>query len=341
MNKVLISTEELYRLLGFFDRYDNYLISCHINPECDALGSQLALASFLRRLGKKVFMVNQDPVPKEFSFLPGSKSILGPEQLAQIHYDAVITVDCSGEDRLGDIYTAYKRPVYINIDHHISNTLFGEINWVDPEASSVSEMVYRIFKIADMEIKKKEAINIYSGIVNDTGCFRYPNTKSFTHQAAADLLSTGIDGYAIYQKIYEHRNFRQIKVVAETLATISSAMRGRLIWMIYSPLGVKDGKAEYDISDEVLNIARQIKDAEVFLLFKPAGEGRVRINFRSRGKVDVNYIAKMFGGGGHSTASGCSIDGEMDEVVKMVVETIKQEIKYVFPSLRHSSGKQA
>ncbi len=339
MNKVLVSTDELYRLIDFLDRYDNYVLSCHINPECDALGSQLALASFLKRRGKKVFMVNQDPVPKEFSFLPGSKEILGPDALDKIHYDAVITVDCSGEDRLGQIYERYKHPVYINIDHHISNTLFGEINWVEPTASSVCEMIYRLFKAANMPFKKREATNIYAGIVNDTGCFRYPNTTSFTHQASAELLSVGIDGYGIYQKIYEHRSFHQIKVVAETLATITSTLRGKIVWMIYSPLGVKDGKAMYDISDEVLNIARQVKDAEVFLLFKPAGEGKVRVNFRSRGKVDVNKVAQMFGGGGHSTASGCSIEGEMDEVVKMVVDAVKQEIKYVIPSLRHNSGK--
>jgi len=339
VNKVLVSTDELYRLIDFLDRYDNYVISCHINPECDALGSQLALASFLKRRGKNVFMVDQDPVPQEFSFLPGSKHILGPEALDEIHYDAVITVDCSGEDRLGQIYERYRHKVYINIDHHISNTLFGEINWVEPKASSVCEMMYRLFKAAKMDFQKREAVNIYAGIVNDTGCFRYPNTTSFTHQAAADLLSVGIDGYAIYQKIYEHRSFHQIRVVAETLATISSALRSKVVWMIYSPLGVKDGKAMYDISDEVLNIARQVKDAEVFLLFKPAGEKRVRINFRSRGKVDVNKVAQMFGGGGHSTASGCSIEGEMEDVVKMVVDAVKQEIKYVIPSLRHNAGK--
>ncbi len=339
MNKVLISSDELYRLIDFLDRYDNYVISCHINPECDALGSQLALASFLRRRGKKVHMINQDPVPKEFAFLPGSKEILPPSAIEKVHYDAVITVDCSGEDRLGDIFKKFKHGVYINIDHHISNTLFGEINWVEPKASSVCEMIYMLFKSAKVPFKKREATNIYAGIVNDTGCFRYPNTTANTHIAAGELLSTGIDGYKIYQSIYEHKGFHQIKVIANTLATISSTLRGKIVWMIYSPLGVKDGKAVYDISDEVLNIARQVKSAEVFLLFKPAGEGKIRVNFRSRGKVDVNRVAQMFGGGGHSTASGCSIEGTMEEVVKMVIDAVKQEIKYVLPTLRHDSGE--
>ncbi len=339
MNKVILSSEELNRLINFLDRYESYVISCHINPECDALGSQLALASFLKRKGKGVFLVNQDPVPPEFSFLPGSKAILSADQIDNVHYDAVITVDCSGEDRLGDLYKRYKRGVYINIDHHISNTLFGEINWVEPTASSVCEMIYMLFKAAGLPLKKREAVNIYAGIVNDTGSFRYPNTTAFTHKAAADLLSVGIDGYSIYQKIYEHRDFRQIKVVAETLATINRSLRGKVVWMVYSPLGVENDIAIYDISDEVLNIARQIKEAEVFLLFKPAGKNRVRVNFRSRGKVDVNKVAQMFSGGGHKTASGCSIEGDIQEVVRMVVEAVKQEIKYVFPSLRHSSRK--
>ncbi len=339
MNKVVLNSEELYRLVDFLDRYSTYVVSCHVNPECDALGSQLSLASFLRRRGKEVFMVNQDPVPKEFSFLPGSKEILGPEALSDIHYDAVIAVDCSGEDRLGDLYNAYDRKIYLNIDHHVSNTLFGEINWVDSKASSVCEMIYRLFKVAEMPLLKREAIAIYAGIVNDTGCFRYPNTSPFTHKVASDLLSMGIDGYGIYQKIYENRSFHQIKVVAETLSTITSSLRNKVVWMVYSPLGVRDGKAMYDISDEVLNIARQIKPAEVFLLFKPAGEGRVRVNFRSRGKVDVNKVAQMFGGGGHSTASGCSIEGEMEDVIRMVVSAVKQEIMYAIPGLRHNVGK--
>ncbi len=338
MNKILLSEKDVYRLLDFLDRYDSYIISSHINPECDALGSQLALGSLLRRRGKKVFFVNQDPVPKEFSFLPGSSKILLPEKITNVHYDAVISVDCSGEDRLGELFNHYKHGVYVNIDHHISNTLFGEVNWVDPSASSVCEMIYRLFVASGVPIGKKEAACLYAGIVNDTGCFRYPNTSYRTHQVVSDLLKVGIDGYQIYQKIYENKSFHQISVVADTLSTIKSALRHKVIWMVYSPLGVKDGKAEFDISDEVLNIARQVRDAEVFLLFKPAGEGKIRINFRSRGKVDVNKIAQMFAGGGHSTASGCSIEGEMDEVIKMVLNATEQEIKYVFPSLRDNVG---
>jgi len=324
--KIKISNDNLTPLVDALLAKQVYVISCHINPECDALGSQYALASLLRRHGKTVYMVDPDPVPEEFRFLPESASVMSPDDISKIEYDAVITVDCSGEDRLGELFTMYHSGVYINIDHHISNTEFANVNWVDAKASSASEMIYRLFKFMQIDFTRQEAEAIYAGIVNDTGCFRYPNTTVYTHQAVADLLSVSIDGYKIYQDIFESRTFEQIKVTADTLATLQSEAEGRLVWMRFSPLGIRDEKPLYDISDEVLNVARQIRQAEVFLLFKPAGQGMVRINFRSRGKIDVNNIAQFFGGGGHKTASGCKIEGDMEDIIARVIDYVKGKI---------------
>ncbi len=325
--KVKVETDNLKPLVDSLFSKDRYVISCHINPECDALGSQYAIYSLLRRHGKTAYMVDPDPVPEEFRFLPESENVLGIEDIKDIDYDAVITVDCSGEDRLGGLLGAYGKPVFINIDHHISNTEFGQVNWVDASASSASEMVYWLFKFMNENFTKEEAEAIYAGIVNDTGCFRYPNTTVKTHIAASELLGIGIDGYRIYQDIFESRTFEQIKVTADTLATLKSECHGKLVWMKFSPLGVEDAKPLYDISDEVLNVARQIREAEVFLLFKPAGPGMLRINFRSRGIVDVNSIAQRFGGGGHKTASGCKMSGQMDEVIPMVIDYIAKQLE--------------
>ena len=179
----------LKRLLAELRKKQNktFLVSSHINLEGDALGSELALASLLKRLGKKVFVLNQDSAPAEYSFLPGLKSVI--HENSPLEYDVAILADCSDISRIGKITKVIKKDaLMINIDHHISNTKFGDINWVEPYASCACEIVYKLFKHLKMKINKAEALLLYTGILADTGSFKYSATSSFTHKVASELL---------------------------------------------------------------------------------------------------------------------------------------------------------
>ena len=180
-----MSVKRIAKAIANFDRF---LISSHIDLEGDALGSELALASLLRKLGKTVYIVNASRTPANYQFLPGVKSVvqsLSPQQRPQ----AAFIIDCSIKQRIGAVEKLIdQRLPIINIDHHIDNNSFGRFNWIQPQASSTGEMIYQLFKLMRVKLDKADALNIYTAMLTDTGCFRHSNTTSLSHQICYELL---------------------------------------------------------------------------------------------------------------------------------------------------------
>jgi len=303
-------------------KFDRFLISSHINPEGDSIGSQIAMASLLRRLGKKVVILNESPVPHILRFMNGSQDIL-KEMPPRFHFQAAIILDCPDLTRVGSISKYItKDNVVINIDHHISNENFGRYNCVGTDVSSVGEMVFELFKAFKVKIEYDEAVAMYVAIMTDTGSFRYTNTSSATHRIAAELIEAGVRPHEIFGRIYETRSVQDTILLGETLQTLKLTDDGKVAWLWVTKDMLKKTKASLEGTEGIINFGRSIEGVEIAILFRETGtKDRIKVSFRSKGgRADVNKLALFFGGGGHKTASGCSVFGKMKEVEKKVVE---------------------
>lgn len=310
-------------------RNKSFLITTHVNLEGDALGSCLGLAYLIRKMGKDVVIVLEEEPGVRYSFLSGADKIRRYKaNMEGIDFDCLALVDCSDLERCGNVYKLNTRnkPV-INIDHHISNTNFGDINWVEPEASSASEMVYRLYKNLKVPLDKGIAMLLYTGILTDSGSFRYANTSAYTHYVAADLLKYGLDAHWIYNKLY-NIPYEHMRLLIKVVSGMRRSLSGRIIWFTVAR-GMLKQKIDFDLGENVLSFGRAIKDAEAVVLFKEnlGVKNEVRVNLRSQGEIDVNKIAAFFGGGGHKTAAGCTVKGSLEEVKRKVISKIIRSIK--------------
>jgi len=324
----------IQKAINFIKSHKRFLISSHTNMEGDALGSQLGFYFLVRKMGKQAVMVNEDNVPYGYEFLPGLDKIrIYQEKLANLKFDCFVTVDCSDLNRTGQVYTlnSEHKPI-LNIDHHISNSNFGAVNWVDPEASSASEMVYQLYKKIGVALDKNSALALYAGILTDTGSFRFNNTSSATHLATGDLLTYGIDVAGIYKSIYGNIPYSDLRLLTQILPTMKIALNGKIVWFEVSKQVLKKQNGIFfDLSETLLTFGRMLKGLEVAVLFREnlTDLPEIRVNFRSQGKIDVNKIANLFGGGGHKNASGCTIKGlTLREARRKVLDKIKAEFKY-------------
>jgi len=299
--------------------------------EGDALGSVLAFYRLIKILGKQGIVINEDVIPYGYEFLPGVDSVKRlKKELWKVKFDCFVTLDCSELRRCGQVYKLNldKRPI-LNIDHHISNTKFADVNWVDPQAASCTQMIYQLYKKLRIPLDRKIATLLYVGILTDTGSFHYTNTTSFTHKMVSELLSYGLDVARIYKNIYENIPFSNLQLLSRILPTLSCSNSGRVVWFQIRRNMLKDQKICFDLSEQILSFGRVIKGVEVVALFKEnlKNKNEIRVNLRSQGKVDVNKIAAYFSGGGHKTASGITICGNIDQVTKKVLGKIKESLE--------------
>lgn len=318
----------LKKICASIKKYNNFLITVHTSPEGDALGAQLGFYSLINKLGKCGVIINEDALPYGYDFLPGNKFIrrLGKDS-KYIDFDCFVVLDCADLRRTGSVYKLNKtnRPV-LNIDHHISNRFFGDVNWVDPRASSCSEMIYKLYKQLRLPIDKDTALALYTGLMTDTGSFRYSNTSGFTHRVAAELLASGINVSQVYRNTYENIPLSDVRLLLKLLPEIKFCAKGAIAWFQVKKKLFRGKNPRIDLADQCLSFGRAIKGVKVVALFKESlkDNKEVRVNLRSQGEVDVNKIAALFGGGGHKTAAGCTLYGEIGKISKRVLSKIKE-----------------
>ncbi|MDD3234539.1 MAG: bifunctional oligoribonuclease/PAP phosphatase NrnA [Candidatus Omnitrophota bacterium] len=307
----------------------SFLVTMHVNMEGDAVGAALAFCLLAEKLGKKTAVINDDPVPQVYSFLPGTSRITRTPARPLSGFDCFVAVDCSDLKRCGKAgETARGARCVLNIDHHVSNVKFGSVNWVDPSSSSASEMIYDLYRRMKVPLDKDSALLLYTGIMTDTGSFRYTNTSDRTHLAAAEMMRCGAVPADVYRRIYEASSFSDMQALARILGTMKRDQSGKLVWFAVERSMMPRRRMSMDLTEQILNYARSVKEAEVVVLFREnfGAKGGIRVNFRSRGRIDVNNIAGMFGGGGHATASGCTVAGGMKAAVRKVLSAVKGKI---------------
>ena len=304
-------------------RGKKFLVASHENPEGDAIGSILSLAWGLRQLGKKVTVFNSDPVPETLAFLPGAEKIVRRPPGNAV-FDAAFALDCGDRKRLGEAFPGSGRiGRLINVDHHGSNTKFGDLNLVDPRASSAAEMVFGLMRELSVKITRPIAENIYTGILTDTGSFHYSNTTPNTFAVARECVLAGVNPWKIAEKVYETQPLARLRLLPLVLKTLKVEERGRVSSVMVTRRMLARAGAAPALTEDFINYPRSVKGAEVALLFREVGPRKYRVSFRSRGKVDVSVISRTFQGGGHPNAAGCTVEGTRQQVRAKVLKQVR------------------
>lgn len=310
---------------------DNFLIVSHENPDCDAIGSTLALGFALKKLGKKVEMYNKDEL-HYLKFLPGSKFITKSLDEIDNNVSTAIVLDCADTMRPGDDFANFSREKKINllfIDHHKTNDLNGSNILIDAEASSTGILVYKLIKHMNIEIDKDMAENIFSTIVGDTGSFRYSNTYSETFHIAGELVSIGVDPEKISQKIYDTESVKKIKLKGMALSTLDVDESGKVAFIHVDKKMFDLTETDRVDTEGLVNIPRSIEGVEVAVMLREEcdnGDPNWKASLRSKEYVDVANIAKNYGGGGHKKAAGCRVAGSIEDAKSKLYESIKKEL---------------
>lgn len=308
------------------ERHRHILVTSHYNPDGDCIGSQLGLVSLLGRLGKKVEVVDQDPVPERYHFLPGWEGI--KNEIAPSRATVAVVLDSAGLDRIGRAAGAIvpARMEIVNIDHHISNEGFGQAQYVDPAASSTCELVHRIAKRLSKTLTPDEASCLLCGIITDTGGFRYSSTSPSTMRAAAELMEQGAGLADIATSLYFEEKPETLRLLGELLVGMRRSDKAPLAWMSVGLEQLERHGLDMSETEEFVRYALSARGVEVGLMFKEQGDGQVRLSFRSKGRYDVNRLAGVFGGGGHTQAAGARVPGSLAEVEGPVIQALEKEM---------------
>ncbi len=295
----------------------SFLITTHENPDGDAVGSSLALACYLRQLGKDVTVYFYDSLPELYAFLPLAGTVV--HSIPPRPYDVCFVLDVGEFRRAGqEIATFQGVGKFINVDHHLHCENFGAINLIDSAACATGALIYRIIKAAGDEIDLDPALCIYTAIITDTGSFRYSNANPEAFAIAGEMVARGVNTWAVAEKLYESQPKKRLELLALALSTLVVAERGNCASIAVTLDMYEKTGAGPDLTDGFINYPRSIGGVEVALFFREVTPGLFKVGFRSKGKVNVAELAAAFGGGGHHNAAGCTVSGTLDLVKEQV-----------------------
>ncbi len=313
------------KIASALKRYKSFLITSHINPDGDSIGSQIALALLLKKMKKKVVIINENTVPRTYRFLPHSNLITNYELRITNYgsFQAVIVLDCGNLERTGKVGSLISKfKILINIDHHSDNTKFGNLNWIDKKASSVAEQIFSLSRILKIPLNKELATLLYTGIATDTGSFQY-HLLPATHKIIATLISRGAVPEEIAENVYHNLSFNSLKLFGLALATLKESKNHQVCWMKITKEIYRKTKSSVEDTDSFIDFLQQIKEAKILFILKELSKNKSKVSFRSIGKIDVQKIAKKFGGGGHRNAAGAVLNEPIEEAEKVILKAIK------------------
>lgn len=314
----------LSQVVELIESKHRFLITGHARPDGDSIGSSLALYWGLRALHKDVVVVMRDPIPPAYQELPGAGEVQTRPAIDEL-YDAAFVIECSNLDRPG--LPGLEKQFIVNIDHHTTTALFGHINWIDPTAAAVGEMIYNLCKALGININQPIAECIYAALLSDTGSFHYANTTERTFKIASELVRRGARPAHVARALYESHSFGKVKLLGHVLSTLRRDATGRVAWVTMTREMMEAADATEDDLEGIVNHPLSIRDVEAAVFFKEIRPGHFRISLRSKGNVDVSKIAEHFGGGGHKYASGCTVIGTQDSVENRVLSSLQSALR--------------
>ncbi len=310
-------------LYDFLSQHSPLLLTTHIHPDGDAVSSLLAFSFLCDRLGRQAMAAMADPIPQRLRFLPGvEKVVVTEKQSLPQRFDTAIILDAGNLNRIGNLETCLAESAKIvNIDHHISNDRFGAVNIIHLDASATSEIVFDIFADLGFTPTPEEATCLYTGILTDTGRFRFVNTTARALEIASRLVEFGADPTCITEQIYYEIPPEDIGKTRRALETLELFAGGKICTLFLS------SENQMQDSDALVDLALSIHGVEVALLFCEMGDGRIRVSLRSKSRVNVSELAERFGGGGHFKAAGLRMRGTLESARERVLPIVSEAVE--------------
>ncbi len=304
-------------------------LATHVNPDGDAIGSLLALNCLLLGLGKDVTAFIADPIPANFRFLPTSDLVInGLTGRQGRSFDLAIVVDSTDWERTGtDIPSIVRLEKVINIDHHVSNNSFGDINYIDPKASAVGEMLYDVIDALGTGVDSRIASCLYAAIMTDTGSFTYSNTTARAFEISEKLVRCGAQPAKIAEEINENYSVSRLDLLRLALSSLEFSGNRRIGSMTITQEMFRETGSGPDMIEGFIDYPRFVAGVKVAVLFRELTGGGYKVSFRSRDTLDVSRIAGHFGGGGHMNASGCTIPGELARIKDDVISVTQRVLE--------------
>jgi phosphoesterase RecJ-like protein len=321
---------------------ERFLVCSHSRPDGDAIGSMLAMGMLLEQMGKRADLVAADRIPPVYRGLPGAQEIRHVMRVNETFdgpYDAVILLECDGLERTR--LRGLERMRHINIDHHASGKRFGEWNWIDRNACSVGELVYRMVKAVGGTVTAEMATCLYVTLLTDTGGFCYGGIEANTFRLAGELVDSGADPVAIARDVYFANPFSKLLILGTALSHMhrtglvprepgpinrQDEEDGAIAWLWVSHKDmVAAGASEEDV-EGVVNYALSAAGVEAAVFLRELPEGQIRLSLRGKGRVNVAAIATRLGGGGHENASGCTLDGPLERAAEEILAAVRREL---------------
>ena len=307
------------------------LILFHVRPDADAVGSAFALRELFRMMGIQSYCACSDELPERLQFLTDGVqwSVLIEDDM-RIDYERVISVDSANPMQLGELFNRLHKDIDVMIDHHSSGTAYAD-NYIDVNASSTGEIIYRIAKrllgMGKIEFIPERVINcVYAAISADTGGFRFSNATPETYRLGAELIELGIDHAQINHQLFETKSMVQIKVEAEAARRLKTCANGHVAWVSFPYSVAKELGAKPEHLGTIIDVVRSLEGVDVALVVKETADGNYNISMRSATEFDVSYVCARFGGGGHKSAAGCIVTAAniMEAEQKVIAEIARR-----------------
>ena len=314
------------RILDKIAESQSICIVGHVRPDGDCVGSELGLTLALRKQGKDVSCWNEDEMPQKYAFLDPDKILQKPGRTQD--FDLVIAVDCASFDRLGGLGAAVERRKFlINIDHHQSNTRYGDLNWISAREASTGELIFRLLQAAGWPITPAIADCLFTAVSTDTGSFQYPTTKPVTYHTAGELVKLGANLETICHEVYQSFSLSRVRLLKHVYSHFKLAHNDQIAWLWLRKRDFARTGADRSDTEGLIDHIRAIEPVVVACVFEEIDTDLIRVSLRSKSpRINVNEILSQFGGGGHAAAAGARIAGKPMSVQRRVIGAIKKAL---------------
>lgn len=318
---------------NIIEKHQRFILTTHINPDADGIGSELALSNFLKSKGKETFIFNHSATPPNCGFLDPQRQIIQFDSSKHADYilnaDVIFVLDANHPDRLQSLkpYLLQSKAKKVCIDHHLDKADFADLYIIDEPSAATGEILYHLLFFLDKNaINKEIATSLYTAIMTDTGSFRFPKTDPELHEITADLIARGADPVETYQQIYEQGTANRLQLLGKVLAELKLAHNNKVAFVVVTQQMFSETHTSEADTDNFITYTLTIQGIQIGLMFTETAEG-IKVSFRSKGDIPINELAREFGGNGHKNAAGARIEQtSLSEVLPSVLERSQRYI---------------
>lgn len=321
--------EKFDRIIESVKKVRRILITSHLDPDGDSIGSQLALKGWLMDLAKEVRIINQGKIPSKYLFLDEEKAIEDFDSAKAIDWsaDLIFVLECPNLERIGEVKKLLKEGAkVINLDHHPDNSFFGDISYVDTQACSLGEIIYELLIYSGYRLNKLTATRLYAAILTDTGRFRFSNTTPEALRIGAELIAQGANPREINNQIYYNNSNASLKLLGFLLLNLETFANGKISSLVIDQQTLKELNVSKEDTEGFVDYSLFLKGAEVGVLFTQKNDSKTKVSLRSQNSFDVSALARTFGGGGHRNAAGCTVNQDLNSTKELILKKIEEEL---------------